>query len=43
MDIRLGFKVVNAMQVLSKWLALKATSLHTRLSIKKSIREHGVY
>ncbi|WP_255697756.1 hypothetical protein [Thiothrix winogradskyi] len=43
MHIRLGFKLVTAMQAFSAWLALKAASLHTRLSIKKSIREHGVY
>lgn len=41
MDIRLGYKLVNKMIELSKWLELKAVTLSTRLSMKQYLRENG--
>lgn len=41
MDIKIGYKIVNAMLSLSKWLELKAVGLNVRLSMVSYKRENG--
>lgn len=41
MDIKIGYKIVNAMLDFSKWLELKAVGLNVRLSMVKYKRENG--
>lgn len=41
MDIKIGYKIVNAMFSLSKWLERKAGGLNVRLSMISYKREHG--
>lgn len=41
MDIKIGFKIVNAMRSFSKWLELKAVRMGVGLSMKSYYRENG--
>ena len=41
MKLRIGWKLVNAMQAFSEWLARKATRLNVTLSMEKYQRDNG--